>query len=157
MKPSAIPVARCSAKQEDYVRGLLLERVVPAAFREKIGDPHTLSSDAATRVIDILTTLPRAPRALDAGLYLCGGTVVWVRISKQGRPYASVLSHSVGGQLMWGYVQGLISKVKPADRLTRQQAAELSATTGSCVLCGGSLGARDHVAACLNPSPLFEN
>lgn len=172
--PTSQPV-RLSERQEAFIRVLLDEREVPDDKRAVIGDPHTLDKQAATKVIDYLTGLPKKimvkattaipgyspapsastgfhvnkpPAITSEGMYQNGTNIYRVQRSKgTGRLYAELLTPS--GSFV--YAKGAIYDLKPEHRMTVEQAKAYGLKFGRCCVCGKTLTDPVSMAAGIGP------
>jgi hypothetical protein len=113
-----------------------LTEAMLALYVETTDRANDLADEFANRA-------PEGPGAFRAA----DGTVYRAQTAKgSGHLYAKVLKGTE-----WVYVSGAIYSVREADRLTLEQAADISALLGECVICGRTLTASKSVLAGIGP------
>jgi hypothetical protein len=90
---------------------------------------------------------PKAP-AVTPGFYGHVGTVAEVVKSSAGRLYAKVLNRDTW---RFDYAPGVVTKLKPEDRLTLSQAAALGKEWHHCGICGRELTNQDSIDRGIGP------
>lgn len=146
-----------SEKQVNFLTRLLSEKAITDEQRSKIGDPSTLESKAASRVIDWLIKQPGAAGAdaiarqnlasLDVGMYSKDGEIYRVKRSKtSGNLYATILMGS-----SFEYKVGVIRTLTPEHRMTLEQAKAYGVQTGVCCVCAAVLTDPKSIAAGIGP------
>jgi hypothetical protein len=97
-----------------------------------------------------LATQPKPPKQVtvtEPGVYSKNGRHYMVKFNLEGtRLYAKRFNH---GSFI--YDAGAIFDLTPADRLTLEQAEELSIAVGACMICGRTLTAKQSVARGIGP------
>lgn len=148
----ATALIACSDKQQSFIRTLLSERQITDYQREQIGDPATLSKEAATKVIDWLTRQPQIKRldmANEIGSYRKDDVIYRVRRSKTtGNLYATWLNPNTQ---QFEYEHGLIKTLTNADRMTLDEAKAYGVQFGICCVCAAPLTDPKSVAAGIGP------
>lgn len=93
------------------------------------------------------------PDDLEAGFYKFGNTVARVQRSKaSGHNYALVLdTDSDAARKPFVYEKGAIFKLTAADKLTVEQANEMSLHHGHCMLCGRTLTKKESTQRGIGP------
>jgi hypothetical protein len=161
-----LAIAAATAKGEDAqalidARPALVERT---QFEK-------LAKREASRVIDQMIALvaqarrnaPRpAPKATPAaeiedGVYIFNGEIIKVvhAVHGSGKQYARALDlddRTPGGKARFsGYRPGLIKKLRPEHKMTREQAAHYGALYGVCCNCGATLTADESIERAMGP------
>lgn len=91
----------------------------------------------------------RAPVELDTdGIYILDGTYVRIKRSGAGRLYALTLNVDTR---KWEYAPGMVRNVKPADKMTAEQAKDFGDTYAWCVRCSADLTNPESVARGFGP------
>lgn len=88
------------------------------------------------------------PVKLTEGFYKYGAGVAEVVTSNRGFPYANILDVHTG---RWNYAKGVVSTLKPEDRLTLEEAAQLGKKWERCMCCGKELTNPDSIARGIGP------
>lgn len=156
-----------SEAQRKLIALELSRRSVPAIARHELenaldegvaSQPVTMRQ--ASRMIETLKSLPfvvrpEPPRAakqdvLEAGIYLVAGRVVKVQraVHGSGHMYAKMLDTDTG---KFRYEAGLVSRVRPEQRMTLAQAREFGEIYGMCASCGATLTDEDSIGRGIGP------
>jgi hypothetical protein len=95
----------------------------------------------------------RTPRVTEDGMYRTSdGTIYKVQIAKNGsgRLYAKKLTEDEGS---WSFqfAAGAIVRLRPADKMTREQAQEFGRLYGVCCRCGADLTDEKSIAEGIGP------
>jgi hypothetical protein len=86
---------------------------------------------------------------IDEALYVIDGyTIVRIRRSGAGRQYAMTLNTDTR---RWEYAKGLIGQIRPAMRMTPEQAKAFGDTYSWCSRCGRDLTREDSVTRGMGP------
>lgn len=110
----------------------------------------------ASRWIDRLISKVRELRAaravgleLEDGMYVLDGEIYKVQhaVHGSGRQYAKLLipNETKGQKATFEYAPGVVTKLRPEHRMTKDQAKEYGALYGTCVRCGRVLTAEDSI------------
>lgn len=94
---------------------------------------------------------PKAQKSalkVQKGFYAYNGTVAEVVESGSGRLYAKVLNQDTW---KFDYAPGVITRLKPEDRLTLEQAAALGKEWHHCGICGRELTNSDSIDRGIGP------
>lgn len=141
-----------SERQQEFITNLLRDKDVPDKTRESIGDPSTLTKDAATKVIDWLLKRPSVQvlnAVRDIGSYRKDGVIYRVRKSRQtGKLYAQRLDPN---SQSFVYEPGLIKSLTETDRMTLEEAKAYGVQFGICCVCAAPLTDPKSVAAGIGP------
>lgn len=119
-----------------------------------------LDRRTASRVIDKLMEARRElhsaarQKAIDAledeGMYRLDGRVYRVQRSGAGRLYAKELI-TEDGRSRFEYAQGIVYRLRPEHRMTKEEAAEHSRKIGACCVCGITLTDPKSIARGIGP------
>lgn len=90
---------------------------------------------------------PKAP-AISPGFYAHNGTVAEVVKSAAGRLYAKLLNRDTW---RFDYAPGVVTLLKPEDRLTLEQAAAMGKEWHHCGICGRELTNEDSIDRGIGP------
>lgn len=126
-----------SDRQIEFLRSLVKQKVgtKDPLFEEWLA---TISSKDASEAIDRLLKLPNLPKSfVEVGIYQNEqGDIYRVQPSRSGGGrYAKKLLFTGG----WEYEQGAISRLKPEQKLTLEEAKAFGSATGLCCVCGAFL------------------
>lgn len=169
-------------KQVAFFDRLMAERSQPGLSREHAVTLMTLrnlrndgglnSKRAMSKAIDLLLSLPRAPKpnaVSEAGMFRKDGVIYKVQraIHGSGNLYAKRLNlfePDCGGcqngdlcdpPCEWGvefvYAPGVISQLSEDDRMSLSEAKEFGALYGTCVVCGRTLTNESSIEAGIGP------
>ncbi len=141
-------------KQISYLKSLSLKKVGGEELLKKLLDDNkateleTLSAEIVGSAISTLVQSADIQQVItETGAYKYNGVVYSVRIGRQSGNW-QVWEYEPS-QSKWVYVTKnnyVLKKLSPADRLTLNEAIEVSAQTGTCVHCGTTLTALKSVA-----------
>lgn len=141
-----------SERQQAFIVTLLRDKEVPESAAESIGDPATLTKEAATKVIDWLLKRPAAKvlnAVTEVGSYRKDGIIYRVRRSKSSdKLYAQRLDPNTNEFV---YEPGLIRNLSSLDRMTLEQAKEYGAQFGVCCVCARTLTDPTSIDAGIGP------
>lgn len=143
---------RCTEKQQAFITRLLSERDVPEPTRKSIGDPSSLTTRAASKVIDYLMNRPEVRNlaaVTEEGSYRKDGVIYRVRRSRQsGNLYAQRLDEE---RKEFVYEPGLIKNLLDSDRMTVEEAKAFGVQFGICCVCAKLLTDPKSIAEGIGP------
>lgn len=150
-KPEAITPA--SEKQVGFINKLIetkatANHTVARYLRESnVNAIAELDRDIARKLITHLTTLPNIPKPVlvDVGAYKRDGIYYSVR-KVRDRDALYVLQYDPENK-KWNPAYGMLTELKPEERLSLSDASAFGIATGTCVHCGRTLTLQKSVVA----------
>lgn len=108
------------------------------------------------RLIAKVSELRKAQPAvgIEDGMYILDGVIFKVQhaVHGSGQQYAKRLTPNEPGQRAeFVYAPGMVRKLRPEHRMTREQAKEWGALYGTCCRCGRVLTAEDSIDRMMGP------
>lgn len=91
---------------------------------------------------------------IEDGMYLLDGEIFKVQhaVHGSGKQYATQLIPNEPGQkATFIYVPGVVSRLRPEHRMTKEKAKQWGALYGTCVRCGAVLTAEDSIDRMMGP------
>lgn len=143
-----------------------------AAARATVAEINAIVDDAAVAAAPAAAAAaasvapaeaPFDPQTLEIGIYRVGETIYKVKPNRdKTRKYAERLIYTVGEakrlteagteiKAEYEFARGAIYRIRPDNRVTGQEAEELSIVFNSCIACGRHLKAAESVAAGIGP------
>jgi hypothetical protein len=141
-------------KQISYLKSLSISRVGGEELLKKLLDDNkataleTLSAELVGGAISTLVQYPEIRQSItETGAYKYNGVVYSIRIGRQSGRW-QVYEYSPQDKKWVYYTKNnyVLKKLSSADRLSLNEAIEVSAQTGTCVHCGTTLTALKSVA-----------
>jgi hypothetical protein len=143
-----------TTKQVSYLKSLSLTKVGGEELLKKLLDDNkateleTLSAEIVSVAINTLVQSADMQQSItETGAYKYNGVVYSVRIGRQSGNW-QVWKYSPSDS-KWVFAlknNYVLKRLSPADRLSLNEAIEVSAQTGTCVHCGTTLTALKSVA-----------
>lgn len=141
-------------KQISYLKSLALIKVGGEELLKKLLDDNkateyeTLSAEIVGNAISTLVQSPDIQQSItETGAYKYNGVVYSIRIGRQsGRWQVYEYSPEYKKWVYFTKSNYVLKKLSPSDRLSLNEAIEVSAQTGTCVHCGTTLTALKSVA-----------
>lgn len=109
---------------------------------------YTPGGVSKLRASDKVEEAPKVAAQVTEGFYAYGAGCAEVVKSGRGFLYAKVLDVQTG---QWSYAKGLVSQLKPEDRLTLSQAAALGKRWHRCMCCGKELTKQESIDRGIGP------
>jgi hypothetical protein len=158
---NATPAQTLTERQRVFITKLCAERdvTVPANLDH-------FSKRYASEVIDRLLAMPKPQRApksaptqgsddtpVEDGMYIKEGVIykVQLAIHGSGKPYAKRLVADEFGSSRFEYAPGVVHRLRPEDKLTKEEAKNWGALYGTCCRCGRTLTAEDSIERMMGP------
>lgn len=107
---------------------------------------------------DELRKAERAKReavSLEDGMYVLDGEIFKVQhaVHGSGKQYAKrVIPNGPGEKATFVYAPGVVTRLRPEHRMTKDQAKQWGALYGTCVRCGALLTAEDSIDRMMGPT-----
>jgi hypothetical protein len=122
---------------------------------------HTMTFAQASKMIDLLYNLPWAQRQSDRptrsraedGMYRTPEGTIYRVQTAPGSDFrvAKRLVHGEGSKPRFEREDKMVYRLKPEERMTKEEAAKFGALYNFCIVCGRTLTHEDSIAAGIGP------